>query len=141
MKFKMPVVNSSLVPLEARTSPRAVGLVLPKKKIKIRFTYDPSTVKEKIKSHPFEGSSSRLAFIDNFTGGGRDNIFYDFDGCRFPGPVRPQQAEANPRLNAETGTVYGDDGFIFFNKVFYFQQSGHWVTCLNGGKWVCAKAV
>ena len=38
MKFKTPVVNSSLVPLEARTSPRAVRLVLPKKKIKKRST-------------------------------------------------------------------------------------------------------
>ena len=54
MKFKMPVVNSSLVPLDARIRPNAVRLKLPTKKIKTRSRYDPKTVKEKIKSHPVQ---------------------------------------------------------------------------------------
>ena len=33
IKFKIPVVNSSLVPREASTSPRAVRLRLPRKKM------------------------------------------------------------------------------------------------------------
>jgi len=54
MKFKMPVVNSSLVPLDASTRPNAVKLKLTMKKIKNRSRYDPNTVNEKIKSHPIQ---------------------------------------------------------------------------------------
>jgi len=42
MKFKMPVVNSSLVPLDASTRPSAVKLKLPMKKITNRSRYDPN---------------------------------------------------------------------------------------------------
>ena len=66
----------------------------------------------------FERSPSGLVFINNFTGGGRDNILYDFDGCRFAGTIRSQKAETNPLLDAETGTVYCVDGLYFLTRFF-----------------------
>ena len=52
IKLSMPVVNSSLVPLEARINPKEERLRLPIKKIKNKSRYDPSTSKEKSRSHP-----------------------------------------------------------------------------------------
>ena len=44
IKFSIPVVNSSLVPREAKINPSAVRLRLPKRKTINRSTYEPATV-------------------------------------------------------------------------------------------------
>ena len=51
-KFRIPDVNSSLVPLEATITPNEISEKLPIKKTMIKSKKDPSTLNENIKSHP-----------------------------------------------------------------------------------------